>query len=367
METYFLKNEDISRFYDRIASEYDLYLPLKVKNPIKKDCSCQAVASLPTDDYVLKRYTKDSNLEFVFNDYRCIEPTRAFFTQYKEELCTYFAETSTKEKKERPQALCGIKNCDLFALKVQDYVFLGGAEPDPIYKTRRENTLIIASDCPNFKEVCFCRAFNINPYPTEDFDINLSPLNNGFLVDVATAKARSIALALKDIFSQATLGQISGRAAKRELLVRRLDEHLTQYKIPQKETLRDIVISGYNSTIWQDQMRTCVECNGCVFICDTCHCFLLSDEPNNDNSKRLRLWDGCLLKNFTKVAGGANPLKLRYMRLRNRYLKKFDFFISNLGFQACCGCGRCIEVCPGKIDIRYILRKLHEEKYLPTS
>ncbi|MBI4982929.1 MAG: 4Fe-4S dicluster domain-containing protein [Candidatus Omnitrophica bacterium] len=52
------------------------------------------------------------------------------------------------------------------------------------------------------------------------------------------------------------------------------------------------------------------------------------------------------------------------MRLRNRYLKKFDFFIDNLGEQGCCGCGRCIDVCPGKIDIRYILRKLYEEKYI---
>jgi ferredoxin len=102
-------------------------------------------------------------------------------------------------------------------------------------------------------------------------------------------------------------------------------------------------------------------------MCDTCHCFLLSDDSSSGNARRLRLWDGCLLKNFTKVAGGANPLRLRYMRLRNRYLKKFDFFISNLGYQACCGCGRCIEVCPGKIDIRRILRKLYEEKHLPAA
>jgi predicted aldo/keto reductase-like oxidoreductase len=37
-------------------------------------------------------------------------------------------------------------------------------------------------------------------------------------------------------------------------------------------------------------------------------------------------------------------------------MKKFDFFIDNLGIPACCGCGRCIEVCPGKIDIREVLK-----------
>jgi len=37
-------------------------------------------------------------------------------------------------------------------------------------------------------------------------------------------------------------------------------------------------------------------------------------------------------------------------------MKKFDFFVDNLGVPACCGCGRCIEVCPGKIDIREVLK-----------
>jgi sulfhydrogenase subunit beta (sulfur reductase) len=47
--------------------------------------------------------------------------------------------------------------------------------------------------------------------------------------------------------------------------------------------------------------------------------------------------------------------------LRNRYLKKFDFFVDNIGSQACCGCGRCVDVCPGKIDIRHILQSFNEE------
>ena len=365
MDTYFLKNDDLLKFYERIAQEYDLYVPVKVESPLGPDCECRP--GLPTDDYLLKKFSQVNKEEIVFSEYRSVEPTRAFFTQYKEEICAYFDNSDVKEKKERPLALCGVKNCDIFALKIQDFVFLGGDEQDPVYKKRRESALIISSDCPQFKEVCFCRAFDINPYPAEGFDFNLSPLTNGYLIDVASAKARLIAASLKAILAPVTLGQVSGRSAKRESVNHRMDANLERHKIPKKETLQDIVLSGYNSAIWQDEMRTCVECNGCVFMCDTCHCFLLTDDSSSGNSKRLRLWDGCLLKNFTKVAGGANPLKMRYMRLRNRYLKKFDFFITNLGIQACCGCGRCIEVCPGKIDIRRILRKLYEEKYIPAS
>ncbi len=363
MKTYFLKAEDLIKFYDRIAEEFDLFVPTLVKTPFR--IKCDSAPNLPQDDYQLKRYTETAKAEVVFNDYRAIEPIRAYLVYYKELACGYF-ETEAPEARQKPRALMGVKNCDLFALKVLDYVFLGGDEPDPLYKQRRESTFIITGDCPAFKETCFCRAFDINPFAVEGFDMNLSPLTSGYVVDVAGDRAERLAAGFREILSPASAAQLSGRAAKRDALVRRLEEHLCSHKIPKKETLKDIVTYGYNSPVWQEQMRTCVECGGCVFACDTCHCFLLADEPAGEKARRIRLWDGCLYKNFTTVAGGANPLKLRYMRLRNRYLKKFDFFIDNLGFQACCGCGRCIDVCPGKIDIRYILRKLYEEKYLPA-
>jgi len=365
METYFLKTEDIYKFYERIAKEFELYVPVKIRTPLKVDC--EHTFSLPADDYVLKEYSKINKEEIVFNEYRSVEPAaRIFFTYFKEEICQYFKDKADKKEQGRPIAICGVKNCDLFSSRIQDFVFLAGTEEDSAYKARRDNVLIISSDCPSFKEVCFCRAFDINPHVSEGFDFNLSPIGNGYLVDVGTGKAKIIAESIKDILTTATVGQLSGRQAKRESVIRRMEAHLSCHKIPKKEVLQEIVLSGYNSQVWQEQMLTCVECAGCIFICDTCHCFLLFDLKTQDSAEKLRVWDGCLLRNFMKVAGGANPLRLRYMRLRNRYMKKFDFFKETIGFQACCGCGRCIEVCPGKIDIRYILRRLYEEKYLPA-
>jgi len=360
METYFLNSEDIFKFYERIAQEYELFVTVRIKTPLK--VKCDYGFSQPTDDFISKKYSEVNKEEIVFNEYRCLEPTtRYLYTHFKEEICEYFKEEE-KKKKEKPIAICGVKNCDLFSSKIQDFVFLEGIEQDSVYKARRESTLIISSDCPSFKEVCFCRAFEINPHVTENFDFNLSPLNNGYLLDVGSERAVKIAESIKNILSAATVGQLSGRTAKRASVIQKMEEHLSRHKIPKKESLQEIVLAGYNSQIWHEQMKTCVECGGCIFICDTCHCFLLADEKSGEGYKRSRVWDGCLLQNFTKVAGGANPLRSRYMRLRNRYLKKFDFFIDNIGCQACCGCGRCIEVCPGKIDIRYILRKLYESR-----
>lgn len=370
METHFIKNEDVFKFYEAISREFELFVPTKTETPFK--VKCEYGFSLPQEDYLLKKFSETRKEDIVFNDYRPVEPCRTYFTHFKEVTCDYFADNQEPDKgrkrgREKPLAICGLKNCDLFSLKVQDFVFLGGDEADPLYKSRREEALIISGDCPRYKESCFCRAFDINPHAAEGFDFNLSPLNNGYLVDIGTPKAKEVFESVKQLFTPATFAQTSGRSVRRETVIKRMEEHLAEHKIPKKESLQEIVLAGYNSQIWQEQMRTCVECGGCIFMCDTCHCFLLTDEPSQENAQRLRVWDGCLLKNFTRVAGGANPLRMRYMRLRNRYLKKFDFFIENLGFQACCGCGRCIDVCPGKIDIRFILRRLYEEKYLPAS
>ena len=93
-------------------------------------------------------------------------------------------------------------------------------------------------------------------------------------------------------------------------------------------------------------------------ICPTCHCFLLMDQKSGDEVSRFRQWDSCMLRNFGRVAGEGNPRPLLWMRLRNRFEKKFDFFPKVAGIYACTGCGRCISACPAKIDIRKVLTRL---------
>ena len=168
-------------------------------------------------------------------------------------------------------------------------------------------------------------------------------------------------------FKPASPAQVAARQQKRDSVVAKLKQHLKPHQIPPKEVLREIVTHGYNSKIWTEESLTCVECGGCNFVCDTCHCFLLSDERFGSVNEKVRLWDACLFANFARVAGGANPMKYRPQRLRNRYLKKFDFFPQNINLAACCGCGRCVDVCPGKIDIRRILKRLNDEKSLSAS
>lgn len=349
MKTYYLKNEKLIDFWDGLAKNYEVYVPFKLKG---KDVPCDFNFKLPTDDYHLEKLPKINKEDVIFNEYRTVEPLRSFFVFPKEKL--------TLSSSEKKVAIFGVKNCDLFSLRIQDFVFSGGEFVDQFYEKRRKNALLITGDCPSFKETCFCLSLDINPFPSEGFDLNFSPLEDGFLVNVGSVKGENVVTQNSSLFIFATANQITTRDRKRELLVKKLQEHLTPHKIPPKEVLQTIVKDGFESDIWHEEALRCVECGGCNFSCDTCHCFLLSEDRFGNANEKVRLWDACLYANFAKVAGGANPLKYRYQRLRNRYLKKFDFFPDNLGLNACCGCGRCIEVCPAKIDIRKILRVLSE-------
>jgi sulfhydrogenase subunit beta (sulfur reductase) len=346
---YYLKNEDLSKFLSVLSRQYNVYLPEKING----------------QDYILGHAPVNIPEEIVFNEYRTVEPLRSFFNHPKEDVAHYFQEKDWQAKA-IPVCLVNVKACDLFSLKIQDFVFQQGVEVDPLYQARRENILIISSDCTGFKEVCHCLALNILPHPVELFDLNLSPINDGFIVETGSKKGEALVKSHGQYFNPASPGQISGVKMKRDKLIEDLWCHLRPQHLAKPEILQQAVREGLDSKLWENEMLTCVECGACNHICCTCHCFLLSDEKKDSRFSRVRGWDACQYANFTRVAGGANPLKIRRQRLRNRYLKKFDFFPDNIGLNACTGCGRCIEACPAKIDIRRILKTLANEKSLPT-
>jgi len=343
MEIYYINSFQLDIFLKSLKKDYKIFSP----KAIRKD------SSLP--DYHYNYLNEDNPL--IFNPYRCREPLKSFFSPAFEKLADYFNSEKINYTEEKIIVL-GVKNCDLIAHKVQDFVFLAAQEIDPLYKLRRENIILISSDCTDFKEVCHCLAWEILPYPKEGFDLNLSPLNEGYLVEVGSVKGRELIQRASEYFVPAKEVQISSRQVKRKNLEERLRKHVLVQNLVSKDIVQKLVKEGYNLDTWQEFMLTCVECGGCNFICDTCHCFLLMDKKEESKNSRFRVWDSCQYANFARVAGGANPLKTRAKRLRNRFLKKFDFFVENLGMPACCGCGRCIEVCPGKIDIREVLKDL---------
>lgn len=264
----------------------------------------------------------------------------------------------------KPLILAGVKGCDLSSLVLQDFVFQQNDYEDPYYTENRKNTTLIACDCTFAKETCFCLSMEGAPYPKKYFDIVLSPIGADFLAEIATDKGRSIVNSFKMFFKRTSPSDIEVRQRNRERVSGQVSEFIKRRGTPDTKEIKGTVKKNYNLlALWQDFHSTCVECGACNLVCPTCHCFLLFDEKDEKGAKRYRVWDACLYKTFARVAGGANPRKHLYERLRNRFEKKFDFFPQVLNYYACTGCGRCIEACPGDIDLREVLKGLVSGKW----
>ncbi|MDD5677522.1 MAG: 4Fe-4S dicluster domain-containing protein [Kiritimatiellae bacterium] len=256
----------------------------------------------------------------------------------------------------------GAKNCDVSALKIHDYVFLNTAPVDPAYKEAREKTIIVSCDCTDACEVCFCPAVREQPYPKAGFDINLSPTDRGYVVEAGSERGRQLLEKAGKMLSAADAAILKERDQNRQKLLEKVCAQTEKMGLTCGADLRQAVEKSQGKKIWDDFAEDCVECGACNLICCTCHCFLLADGRGKNNAtSRVRQWDSCLYKNFATVAGGANPRRHRAERLHNRFDKKFSFFPEVLGCYACDGCGRCVEACTGKIDIRKVLKRAVNE------
>ncbi len=346
-DTFFLEHSNIKAWIEALIERYSVFSPVEIESEEGEE-----------QVYSYDKLAEPS--DFSLTPYRPVEPLKSFFTPYLERVADYF-QTDSVAVEEGVAVVFGIKACDLAAHEVQDYVYLQGVEEDPLYRVRTDNIIKVSGDCTGFKEVCHCLAMGGKPHPEADsgFDLNLSPVEGeGLIVEAGSARGEELIGENSELFTPASDEMVARRDKSRAEVIEKLNAHLEPQELASYEELQSLVKEGMDSETWDKFALTCVECGGCNFICDTCHCFLLSDKQTDGGNRKMRLWDSCQYKNFATVAGGANPMKNRSERLRNRFLKKFDFFVDNMGSPACCGCGRCIEVCPGEIDIREVLKDL---------
>jgi sulfhydrogenase subunit beta (sulfur reductase) len=335
-----LLKSDLGRLLRSLAPRFRVFAPL--------DCNGDlGYASFPFPEERLR----------VANA-RTVEPLKAFFFPARQKVADGFQPLPFGAEP-KPLCLVGVKACDLRARDTLDFVFHGpeGA-PDPFYAKVQRNTLIISADCTEPRDTCFCPALDGEPFCRSGFDLNLSPVEEGYVVEVGSSRGGDLLAEHADLFQPVEESHIVARDEARRQSRRRLQENLEAHGIPHQSAFAGAVHRASDSPIWEEEARACVECGACNTICPTCHCFLIYDQGNDRKFARFRTWDACLLKDFTRVAGGGNPRPRLWMRLRNRFVKKFDFFPKVAGSNACTGCGRCIEACPARIDIRRVLRKV---------
>ncbi len=312
-------------------------------------------------DYHLVRADRWDPARHSVAPYRPVEPLKSMV--FPPRLFVGALDTPAAASEMPERVVIGVKNCDLSALRVHDWVFLQNDPPDPFYAEARRKTLLVSCDCADALDVCFCTAVREQPYARAGFDINLSPIRRGCIVEAGSERGRALLESASSMLRPARAEAVEERDRNRKAVADRVRAQAARAGLSADDDFRRAVTGTADAPLWQEFAERCVECGACNFACCTCHCFLLSDgRVRSGGEGRARLWDSCLYRNFARVAGGANPRAHRAERLYNRFDKKFGFFPQVCGFYACDGCGRCIEACTGRIDIREVLTKAVHER-----
>ncbi|MCS7228264.1 MAG: 4Fe-4S dicluster domain-containing protein, partial [Endomicrobia bacterium] len=233
-----------------------------------------------------------------------------------------------------------------------------------LYKNYRESTFIISSDCLYPQENCFCCLIGGKPYVEQKdniSDVNISFIDdNNLIIESFTSLGEKF---LEENFSEYDIPSKTDelkRDSNRTVSIRKILQYNADFLKEDKQKYYKTLKYTYElEEIWKKEAEKCVQCGGCNFICPSCYCFLIREASKSYKEQfRDKVWDVCHFTGYARVAGGANPRKYKYQRFRNRYQCKFVYRYENFGFYACTGCGRCVDVCPARIDIRKVVRSL---------
>jgi ferredoxin len=250
--------------------------------------------------------------------------------------------------------ILGIPSCDLVGLGLLDEIYLDKDFIDPYYASKRENTLLIGTDCHNTQEHCHCISYDVNPYPEKHHDIALSVIEGEVFLLIGSDKGAAF---IEEINSKAPLKDIG------EMIPGTVEEARknTQAKLKKdNKILPDYrktgdLINKAGEEIWKNHSEDCVSCGACSAICPTCTCFLLVDRSGFEKIRQL---DTCQYPGFERVAAGEDPLSNKSSRFRNRYMCKYVWRPQKFFSLACTGCGRCIEACIGRISKNELIIEL---------
>lgn len=252
---------------------------------------------------------------------------------------------------EGKQVIVGARPCEARGLRVLDKLFVQTQPEDPYYRRHRENTYLVGIACKTMGETCFCTSIGGAPDEWRDMDIFLREVEGGYIVQIVSERGKQL---LDWIEVEDHSRSLDETHSADEYL---LTSETSALNLPGKEDW----INFFNAPLWMREAERCLSCRICTYVCPTCRCFDLRDEPVGESVfERIRCWDSCMSPVYRRIAGGHNPRASKDKRLRNRVYCKFYYYPEqyHLDSSACTGCGRCIEYCPVNIDIVEILKDL---------
>ncbi|MEM0048431.1 MAG: 4Fe-4S dicluster domain-containing protein [Ignisphaera sp.] len=345
--------EDVLKVYESVKSIGIVYGYKKSDNEIKFDFISGA-SELPLDVTTTQRpgyYRINAGFGFVHSfqsPKNFLYPPRTDIAIVTENLYVEVLENNIKSV-----VLFGVKPCDLAAIRVFDELFASNF--NPYYFNRRRGIAgIVVEECLYPSETCFCGSVGTGPDVTDGFDLAFARIDRDFvLFKVGSSFGKIIVNKLR--LERANESDVG--------VYRKLVEEAkkkTSIGISVEDMQKALSISIPNEHLWRKLSEKCLGCANCNMVCPTCFCTEIVDEIENDRSRRIAQWIGCLSYIYGLVAGGHFRKEL-YTRYRHFVLHKFLFYPKQTGLLGCVGCGRCIVWCPVGIDIRETIKSVVNE------
>ncbi len=250
----------------------------------------------------------------------------------------------TRSEQEPKFAFLGVRACELHAIAIQDRVFMNGPYVDPIYKERRESLFIIAVNCTVAAATCFCTSMGTGPKCERDFDLALTEIDDGFVLEVGSDRGRELLQCL--VSTDAAEDDIAAASAMHcraaDQVTKRMDT----------DDIRNLLLDNLDHPRWDDVADRCLSCTNCTMVCPTCFCSVVNEvtDLKEDHVERWRQWDSCFNIDFSYTASGV-VRNDRRSRFRQWMTHKLASWHDQFGSSGCVGCGRCITWCPVGIDI----------------
>jgi ferredoxin len=182
------------------------------------------------------------------------------------------------------------------------------------------------------------------PQCTSGFDLALTELDDGFVVEAATAEGSEIVAALDTL--EASIDQLQEAQSRRRRAEDQIERQLDTTDI------RNLLLSNLDHPRWDHVAERCLSCTNCTMVCPTCFCSSVNEVSDlaGEHVDRVRQWDSCFNFDFSYMNGGNVRDNIR-ARYRQWLTHKLASWIDQFGTSGCVGCGRCITWCPVGIDL----------------
>lgn len=249
-----------------------------------------------------------------------------------------------------PVAFFGIRPCELAAIRTQDRVLAHGDNADRGYRSRRANTFIVAVNCGDPADTCFCSSMGTGPFAELDAGADvvltevLTPHGPHYTGAAATELGADVLNAVGA--GAATEADRSAALTVEQRAEDRINRHLDASQ------LHDQLFTHLESPQWAAVGERCLSCGNCTLVCPTCFCTTPEDvtDLTGDVATRTQVWDTCFSATFSQL--GHAPVRASIgSRYRQWATHKLASWIDQFGQSGCVGCGRCITWCPVGIDL----------------